>query len=115
LLTLAFDADGGLCMGVADDGRGFDPAALDRHLPAGRLGLLGMRERAELAGGRLTVRPAPGHGTIIKATFARNGREAGQMIPGRDLISEPEHQSGTLGCTKGDLRPWTGRLPDGAD
>lgn len=58
---------------MADDGRGFDPTALDRHLPAGRLGLLGMRERAALAGGQLTVRSAPGHGTIIEATFAGNG------------------------------------------
>jgi two-component system sensor histidine kinase UhpB len=73
LLTLAFGADGRLCLGVADDGRGFDPTALDRHLPAGRLGLLGMRERAALAGGQLTVRSAPGHGTIIEATFAGNG------------------------------------------
>jgi signal transduction histidine kinase len=67
LLTLAF-GDGGLCLSVADDGRGFDPSALD-GLPAGRLGLLGMRERAALAGGRLTVRSAPGQGTIIEAIF----------------------------------------------
>lgn len=52
---------------------------------------------------------------VSLAWFAENGREADQMVPRRDLISEPENRSGTLGFTKEDLRPWTGRLPDGAD
>jgi two-component system sensor histidine kinase UhpB len=49
---------------VTDDGRGFRPGA-----PAGErepLGLIGMRERALLAGGTLTVSSAPGHGTSIE-------------------------------------------------
>lgn len=66
LVTLAF-GDGWLCLRVADDSGGFDPTALDRQLPAGHLGLLGMRERAALAGGRLTVRSAPGQGTCLTA------------------------------------------------
>lgn len=72
LLTLAF-GDGRLCLRVADDGRGFDPVALDTQLPAERLGLLGMRERAALAGALLTVRSTPGQGTIVEATFAPEG------------------------------------------
>ncbi len=69
LITIAFgDQRVSLC--VADDGRGFDATALDTELPAGRLGVLGMRERAALAGGRLTVRSAPGRGTTVEATFA---------------------------------------------
>jgi two-component system sensor histidine kinase UhpB len=73
LLTLAFGADGKICLRVADNGCGFDPATLDGQLPAGRLGLLGMRERAALAGGRLTVQSAAGHGTTIEATFGHPG------------------------------------------
>lgn len=46
---------------VEDDGLGFDPGA--EH--AGRLGLVGMRERAELAGGELDVRSEPGLGTTV--------------------------------------------------
>jgi nitrate/nitrite-specific signal transduction histidine kinase len=69
LLTLAF-GNGSLCLSVTDDGHGFDPSALDGQLPAGRLGLLGMRERAALAGGRLTIQSAPGQGTTVEATFA---------------------------------------------
>jgi signal transduction histidine kinase len=51
-----------LTLTVEDDGRGFDPAAA----PRGRHGLVGMRERAELAGGRLEVRSAPGSGTTVR-------------------------------------------------
>ncbi|HWQ23174.1 MAG TPA: GAF domain-containing protein [Gaiellaceae bacterium] len=55
-------AAGAVTAVVEDDGAGFDPAA--QH--AG-LGLVGMRERAALAGGRLTIEAAPGRGTTIVA------------------------------------------------
>ncbi len=47
---------------VEDDGQGFEPDRLtgNRHL-----GLEGMRERAELLGGRLTVESRPGAGTCV--------------------------------------------------
>jgi len=46
---------------VEDDGLGFDP----RTTRTGSLGFVGMRERVELVGGRLTVESAPGAGTTI--------------------------------------------------
>jgi two-component system, NarL family, sensor histidine kinase UhpB len=46
---------------IADDGHGFDP-----QRPAPGLGLTGMRERAGLAGGGLTVESAPGQGTTVE-------------------------------------------------
>jgi signal transduction histidine kinase len=49
---------------VEDNGAGFDPAAAAQ---SGRLGLLGMRERTELLGGRLTIDSAPGQGTKVFA------------------------------------------------
>ncbi|MCW3004508.1 MAG: two-component sensor histidine kinase [Conexibacter sp.] len=52
---------GGVWMVVRDDGRGFDPAGVQER----RLGLIGMRERAQLADGRLEVDSAPGHGTTV--------------------------------------------------
>ncbi|MDD5091290.1 MAG: sensor histidine kinase [Candidatus Wallbacteria bacterium] len=53
-------------MDITDDGRGFD---VEHVVPSKtrRLGLLGMRERVEMAGGKLTVTSAPGQGTTIKA------------------------------------------------
>jgi signal transduction histidine kinase len=54
---------------VEDDGRGFDAkGAMEAPAGAGRLGLLGMQERARLAGGSLTVESAPGGGATV---FAR--------------------------------------------
>jgi signal transduction histidine kinase len=47
---------------VEDDGRGFDLGAPT----AGRHGLVGMRERAELAGGQLDVRSERGSGTTVR-------------------------------------------------
>jgi signal transduction histidine kinase len=52
---------------IEDDGNGFDPASVHPDAESLRgVGLLGMRERAELLGGRLTIESAPGEGTRIK-------------------------------------------------
>jgi signal transduction histidine kinase len=55
----------GIELRVADDGRGFDPATV-RPSPSGGLGLGGMRERARLLHGSLTVHSHPGKGTIVE-------------------------------------------------
>lgn len=47
---------------VEDEGRGFDP----RSVGLGHQGLLGMRERVELVGGRLILESALGEGTRIQ-------------------------------------------------
>jgi PAS domain S-box-containing protein len=47
---------------IEDDGLGFD---MDEALHRGRLGLLGMRERAEVLGGSLTVESKLGEGTTV--------------------------------------------------
>lgn len=46
---------------IEDDGRGFPAAGAE----PGHFGLAGMRERAELTGGHLTVDSRPGHGTRV--------------------------------------------------
>jgi signal transduction histidine kinase/ligand-binding sensor domain-containing protein len=50
---------------VRDDGQGIDPAILQAG-KEGHFGLSGMRERAELLGGRLTVRSGAGAGTEVE-------------------------------------------------
>jgi two-component system sensor histidine kinase UhpB len=58
------DGDGGgVELEVADDGRGF---AFDES--EGGLGIAGMRERALLIGGELTIESRPGRGTTIRLT-----------------------------------------------
>ena len=53
---------------VRDDGRGIQPAVLEGDRP-GHFGLPGMRERAEIIGGRLTVWSEGGLGTEIELTI----------------------------------------------
>jgi signal transduction histidine kinase len=58
------EQSGSLHVHVSDDGKGFDPEA-----GADGFGLIGMRERAELAGGSLELRSSPGEGTTIDAVI----------------------------------------------
>jgi two-component system sensor histidine kinase UhpB len=65
-----FTADGRLALSVRDDGDGFELDAAKRRAAAGgSLGVVGMEERAALAGGSLELRTAPGQGTVLLATF----------------------------------------------
>jgi signal transduction histidine kinase len=53
--------DGTATVVIEDDGRGFDPSEASEQ----SMGLQGMRERAELHDGRLTVETSPGAGTTL--------------------------------------------------
>ncbi|MCC6446230.1 MAG: GAF domain-containing sensor histidine kinase [Armatimonadetes bacterium] len=53
---------------VSDDGRGFDTSRQGRPPDRLHFGLMGMQERAELSGGKLTIRSDPGQGTHIRAS-----------------------------------------------
>jgi len=57
-------AEGKITLRVEDDGAGFDPVLAQE---CGRLGLMGMRERAEMLGGSLRVQSVEGSGTTILA------------------------------------------------
>lgn len=62
-----------ITVSVEDDGRGFDVRSIRPDDPRGRgLGLFGMRERAELVGGTLTVTSRIDHGTRIEAVIPYN-------------------------------------------
>jgi two-component system sensor histidine kinase DegS len=50
---------------ILDNGRGFDLAQVESN-GNGRLGLLGMRERAESLGGRVAIETAVGQGTRVE-------------------------------------------------
>ena len=64
------EVDSSVRLTVRDDGAGFDvPKALKRAAGGGRLGLLGMRERVQILGGRLYVDSDPGRGTRIDVSL----------------------------------------------
>ncbi|WP_030383085.1 MULTISPECIES: sensor histidine kinase [unclassified Streptomyces] len=59
--------DDRIALDVADNGRGFDPAARPDPASGRGHGLPAMRIRARQAGGTLTVESAPGEGTVVTA------------------------------------------------
>ncbi|OQY68019.1 MAG: hypothetical protein B6D46_04915 [Polyangiaceae bacterium UTPRO1] len=62
---------GSLVVTVRDDGRGFDADKEAATPRATGVGMLGMRERAELIGGTLEITSALGKGTIVSARLPR--------------------------------------------
>jgi signal transduction histidine kinase len=60
----AYPADGGIRVVVRDDGKGF-VVAESMYVP-GHLGLVAMRERAQLAGGRCRIESEPGAGARVE-------------------------------------------------
>jgi len=64
----------GVVLRVSDDGRG-------GTLAPGH-GLAGMRERVEALGGRLTIGPAEGRGTLLEAWLPRDGHPSSGSPPG---------------------------------
>lgn len=69
---------GFLAVRVVDNGKGFTPG--EKGVPDAEkgehLGLLGMRERAELIGGRLAVKSSPGRGTRVEFHLPLQGPPA---------------------------------------
>jgi signal transduction histidine kinase len=64
--------DESIAVEVRDDGRGFAPElAGPEAARRGRLGLVGMRERTEMLGGRTEIRSAPGGPTVVSASLPR--------------------------------------------
>jgi signal transduction histidine kinase len=60
----------GLELSIRDDGRGFDVERALQHAAGGAsLGLLGMQERVQFAGGQIDIQSAPGQGTEIRVSF----------------------------------------------
>jgi signal transduction histidine kinase len=68
-----------LVVEIEDDGRGFDPASVNRPGPSGRgLGLLGMRERLSLVGGSVEIMSSSEEGTrvVLRVPFEEDSHRA---------------------------------------
>jgi len=67
-ITVSLTAeDESVVMIIADDGAGFDPAAIKKE----HLGIRGMRERVEMLGGELDIHSARGEGTRVRVRLGR--------------------------------------------
>ncbi|ALA59112.1 response regulator [Nitrospira moscoviensis] len=87
---------GDLCIEVRDDGKGFDVAAAD-HGPtpmSSKFGLLSVRERMAVLGGRCDVDSAPGAGTRVTLTLPLGGSEA---LSGKALSIELGNEASNTG------------------
>jgi len=72
---------------VRDDGVGFDPAAGDAR---GHYGLLGLRERARLAGGSLDVRNGPDGGVALRLSLPSAAAETVERVERRERTNGGE-------------------------
>lgn len=64
LVSLDFGKDS-VTIEVKDDGKGFVIGEDLRFVEAGKIGLAGMQERAELLGGNLSIQSNVGRGTLV--------------------------------------------------
>lgn len=70
-VTIDLTIKNGLTLCIHDDGVGFDPAKVVSGPKAGGMGLLVMRYRAGVIGGRLEVLPADGGGTLVRCQLSQ--------------------------------------------
>jgi signal transduction histidine kinase len=69
--------DGLICLKIKDDGKGFQKERVLQVKKSKRLGLLGMRERLEMVGGRFTIESVPSKGTTVVAQIPLINRPSG--------------------------------------
>jgi signal transduction histidine kinase len=94
--------DDGVLMRIEDDGVGFSPLEVRGSKP-GHLGLAAMRERAEMAGGRIHLHSLPGAGTVLEVWLPLE-REAVAAQP--DKAGAPPEAAGAAE----DEEPGLGQL-----
>jgi signal transduction histidine kinase len=77
-----------VCLTIKDDGKSFDVKSVLRTKGNGRLGLLGMRERLQMVGGKFSIKSASGHGTIVTARIPvitkgaqKDGKQSSETKP----------------------------------
>lgn len=69
-VRVSLKMQGGLvCLEISDDGRGFSLGAQGLEKNRRRLGLLGMRERIEMVGGRFEIKSRRGKGSTVRVTI----------------------------------------------
>jgi signal transduction histidine kinase len=73
---------------IRDDGTGIGADVLRAGGRDGHFGLHGMRERAGVVGGKLTVWSAAGSGTEVELSIPASHAYSSSQVPGRSWIAE---------------------------
>ena len=81
-VSLVADAET-LTLTVTDDGKG-----MPLHLPSGTAGIAGMRERALLVGGRLSIESRPDRGTEVRLSIPSTGGVVTVPLKTRILLAD---------------------------
>jgi PAS domain S-box-containing protein len=76
-----FKAPGGVCLEISDNGKSFNARQLAADQSNQRLGMIGMRERVEMVGGRFHVASKAGQGTTVQAEIPFAAAEPGTVKP----------------------------------
>jgi PAS domain S-box-containing protein len=96
------EADCGIDIEVADQGRGFDPAILESTTTTIGLGLLSLRERARYIGGGLVIQSTPGTGSrltlSVPYSLAKDGLQPGRAR--RSATSAEGKRAERAGCIR---------------
>jgi PAS domain S-box-containing protein len=74
-----------LCLKIKDNGKSFQAQRVLQSKRNTRLGLIGMRERLEMVGGKFVVESSPGKGTTIQAQIpltSGRARGGGKLVDG---------------------------------
>ncbi len=69
------EVDGLIRMEIGDNGKSFDVRKAFEAKNPKRLGLIGMKERIEMVGGKLAIDSAPGRGTTVRAEIPFDGQK----------------------------------------
>ena len=90
--------DARLMVDIRDDGKGFEVSRLEvLEAQEGHLGLLNMRERAEMVGGELAIHSQPGWGTRVTLSVPLSDLLAASQSRVTGLLQTPENGSPSLG------------------
>lgn len=95
-VSLTVDPDQELRIEVQDQGRGFDPVAMEAKSENGHFGLFSVKERMQAMGGRLEVKSKPGEGTTVTMTLPLAKRKPAEVgLPAEVFAgaSAPEQSS----------------------
>ena len=90
-LQVSRQEDNCLLVNIRDDGKGFKvtrPEALETQ--EGHLGLVNMREGAEMVGGELAIRSQPGWGTRVTLTIPLSPEPTADQPRRTGLLQDPE-------------------------